>query len=173
MQGKSKKKSASSKSFEERLSRARELVIKVLPYKEKKEYINALKDETKFKKATDFLDPSKREKVKVLAKLIPKMKKALKTASQPEMLEIVKLMQDDTIRVKVFELINDKEVREQVLIEKEKIKQGLVKKALEAKRKNVIFRIIKNNKKYSAIIKKWPKNRTKEFIKHIGHILRQ
>lgn len=71
----------------------RELIIKILPDAEKTAFLNKQKSEKEYKKTMGMFDPSKASRIKKMAKMIPAMERALKTANDSVMKAVLHLMQ--------------------------------------------------------------------------------
>ena len=158
-------------SYEKRLHEAQDILLRALPYKEKENYLRKLSDEKAFKKSSDMLDPEKRKKAGKLAALIPEMGKTLKTASDPDMLRIVSLMQDEKLKKDVFRFMDDRETMGRVLKEKERVKNGLLVKSLLPGRKADLFAVFQKKAGVKNYISSWDRKRTNDFISNLSFYL--
>jgi len=100
----------------------RYLIVKLCSNEKNKAYIEKLKSEKVFAKTSDMLDPAKRDKAIKMAEkmkgMAPEMYESVNIATQPDMLELLHLMQDSTIRVKTFQLLADDKLTEKIEAEK-------------------------------------------------------
>ena len=102
-----------------------ELIVKLCSNEKNKAYIEKLKSDKAFEKSSEMLDPAKREKAVKMAEkmkvMAPEMYESVTTANQPDMLELLQIMQDSLLRLKTFELLADNELAEKIETEKQEI----------------------------------------------------
>ncbi len=115
--GKSKKKQQQADT-----GRLPELMVELGSKKENVTYIETLKSDKAFEKASEMLDPAKRKRAVRMArkmkKMAPEMYASVRIVTQPGMLELLNLMQNSTIRTKTFELLNDNQLAEKIEVQK-------------------------------------------------------
>ncbi len=97
------------------------LIAKLCTEAKNREYIEKLQSDKVFERATQMLDAGKRAKAKKLAEkmkgMAPEMFEAISIASQPDMLDLLRLMQNDSLRTKTFELLKDDELADKIKAE--------------------------------------------------------
>jgi cobaltochelatase CobN len=92
------------------VEKVRDLVIRVASDPKKRAFIERLTSEQQFKQATGLLDPATLERAKTVARAIPRMAEAIEIGQQPDVSELLKLMQRDELRKKTFEFLDDAEI---------------------------------------------------------------
>lgn len=118
------------KSPAESLARVQDLVVRILPHPEKREFIDRLQSEKEFERASGLLDPTTRERAKGIARAIPAMAAALKVAEDPDVNALLVAMQDESARTRTFDLMKDPALLERVEQEKARLTQTRVDEAL-------------------------------------------
>ena len=108
----------------------RELIIKILPNAEKTAFLNKQKSEKEYEKTMGMFDPAKAGRVKKMAKIIPAMEKALKTANDPAVKAVLNLMRKDELRELALKYLDDENLLKEVEEEKKKQNEELLAKAL-------------------------------------------
>ncbi|UZJ42368.1 cobaltochelatase subunit CobN [Prosthecochloris sp. SCSIO W1101] len=97
------------------------LIVKLCSQVKNREYIEKLQSDKVFEKASQMLDPAKRAKAEKLADkmkgMAPEMYEAISLATQPEMLDLLRLMQDEALRTRTFELLEDQQLAEKIKAE--------------------------------------------------------
>jgi cobaltochelatase CobN len=122
-------------SFEEAdaldLETARDLVVKILPYPERAEFIRTLESEKRFEMASRSLDPETLEQAKVIARAIPEMARGLEISEQPDVNALLRLMQKPRVYEAVFPMLDDPSLAERVANEKTAVQAAMLERALE------------------------------------------
>lgn len=94
------------------------LIVKLCSQAKNREYIEKLQSDKVFEKASQMLDPAKRAKAVKLADkmkgMAPEMYDAISVATRPDMLDLLRLMQDDALRTRTFELLEDEQLAEKI-----------------------------------------------------------
>lgn len=116
MMSQTKKSAVKEKKVDEK--RLPVLIVTLCSQAKNREYIEKLQSDKVFEKASRMLDPSKRAKAVTLAEklkaMAPEMYEAISIATQPDMLDLLQLMQDSTLRAKTFELLEDRQLAEKI-----------------------------------------------------------
>lgn len=106
-------------------SRLPELIVRLCANEKNKAYIEKLESDKVFDKSSEMLDPVKREKAVKMAEkmkgMAPEMYESVSTANQPDMLELLQIMQDSLLRLKTFELLANDELGKKIEAEKQQI----------------------------------------------------
>ncbi|WP_051293267.1 cobaltochelatase subunit CobN [Olivibacter sitiensis] len=102
-----------------------ELVVKVKPFAHKVAFLNSLQSDKRMKEATSLLDPETLNRAKTIAKAIPKMKEAIDIAQDPDVNKLIRYMQKEEVRQKVFALLRDPKLEEQAKEEKEMLNKKI------------------------------------------------
>lgn len=150
------------------VEKLKQLVIAVSPYPERKEFIMNLESDKVFQQSSGLLDPETLERAKTVAKAIPEMAKAIEIGQQPDVFELLKMMQKEPLRQLTFELMNDGSLAEQVAQEKEKADQQLLTfltspdnlQSLQVIQNPGVLSVLPKNtlKQYSAILNSYQQN---------------
>ncbi|MBO8093817.1 MAG: cobaltochelatase subunit CobN [Prosthecochloris sp.] len=94
------------------------LIVQLCSQKKNRDYIERLQSEKVFEKASQMLDPAKRAKAEKIAgrmkAMAPGMYENISIATQPDMLDLLRLMQDESLRARTFELLKDPELAEKI-----------------------------------------------------------
>lgn len=170
MAGQGKKKKAPEKAEKTGLGQVKALVLKIAPDLQKQEFILSLKNGKNFMRASALLDPESMKKAVKIAKYVPAMQEKLELFKDPNMLELVGFMQKPKSRGIVFNLLEDKNMRELIRDEQKKLMQQAALKALEPDYTRDIFLAI-SPKKNRPMIAGWPRKRLLIFKNHIGFYL--
>lgn len=109
----------------------RELLAKILPYPEKKAFIETLRSERQFEQASQTLDTVQMERARNIARVIPAMAKALAVAEDPDVRALLKAMQSAPTRKLALELLADPTIEATVEDERRTVLDGMVNRALE------------------------------------------
>ncbi|MDD5729095.1 MAG: cobaltochelatase subunit CobN, partial [Victivallales bacterium] len=81
------------------------------------EFIRSLKSEKTFERVSSLTNPRNLSKARRLAQLIPTMKKTVAIATQPQMLRLIRLLQEPELKSCLFELLKNKNVEAEILAE--------------------------------------------------------
>lgn len=108
----------------------RELIIKILPDAEKTAFLNKQKSEKEYKKTMGMFDPSKASRIKKMAKMIPAMERALKTANDSVMKAVLHLMQKEELYELAIQYLDDENLLQEVEEERRKQNERLLARAL-------------------------------------------
>jgi cobaltochelatase CobN len=122
--------------------RVKELMAKLLPDPENKKLIEKLQDPSHFEKSSMLLDRKSIRKIKSVAQMIPKMKEMLDTMMQPDVLELIELMQNDKNYKLVFEIMKDQEFLSSIREKEEKFKKQTIDKLTDPVNLSVLFATI-------------------------------
>ncbi|QGY47599.1 cobaltochelatase subunit CobN [Maribellus comscasis] len=110
-----------------------DLVVELIEDEKNTRYIKNMESDKVFEKSSQMLDEKHRAEAVELAekmtKTAPEMYEEVSIGNQEKMLELLKLMQDSIIRLKVLSLINDDSLKDRILAQKE---QALKEKAQTA-----------------------------------------
>ncbi len=112
--------------------RAGSLLVKIMPYPEKVAFIAALKSDKQFKMSSGLLDPATLEKSKAVAKAIPKMAEAIRIGQDPDVLALLKLMQNESVRQSALKMLEEKDLAARVEEEKRRIRGEVARKLQSA-----------------------------------------
>ncbi len=100
-----------------------ELIIKLSSNEKNKAYIEKLQSDKEFEKASEMLDPARRENAMKIAErmkgMAPEMLESMTIINQTDMLDLLKIMQDSLMRTKTFELLADGSLSEKIEAEKQ------------------------------------------------------
>ncbi len=119
----------SAKKADEKIQ-LRDLIIKISPDKEKRKFIEKLESKKEYERALSLLNPKEFARAAKMAKFIPAMKKALQTASSPDIKAILKLIKKEEMRQLALKYLNDKGLADEVAKETAKQHEMLLQKAL-------------------------------------------
>ncbi len=116
----------------------RALIIKIMPDEEKVRFVKKMESDKEYERIISLLDPQKRARAQKVAKIIPSMGKALKISEDPDVYEIIKLVEKPSLRFLALDYTNDKNLKTEV--EKERIRQDslLLKNILDEKNYSLI-----------------------------------
>jgi len=109
----------------------RELLAKVLPYPEKKAFIEMLRSDREFAQASQTLDPAQMERARKIARVIPAMAKALAVAGDPDVRALLQAMQAPPARKLALELLADPALEAKVEVARRAVQEVMVSRALE------------------------------------------
>jgi cobaltochelatase CobN len=102
-----------------------ELIVKLCSDEKNKAYIEKLKSDKVFEKSSKMLDAGKRKKALKMAEkmktMAPEMYESVSIANQPDMLELLQLMQDSVLRAKTFELMADNQLAGKIEAQKQQL----------------------------------------------------
>ncbi|MEA3489803.1 MAG: cobaltochelatase subunit CobN [Candidatus Omnitrophota bacterium] len=153
------------------LEKLKELILKIAPHEEQKKFLLSMKNEKKFNKISAVLDPASLEKAKKVARFVPAMKEQLDLATREDMKELIGLMQDEGLRKRVFGYLSDKDIREKIEKEKERLKQETARKCLDSAYSGDLFVVLDENR-LQRYLSEWDENRLKVFIGHLRFYLK-
>lgn len=128
---------AESASAEE-IDRVRDLVVKILPDPAKKQFIEGLRSEQQFKMSSGLLDPATLERARTIARAVPKMAEAIETGLQPDVNQLLRLMQKEPLRKKTFEFLDDKQLLARVEEERRRIEQEIRQACLSPEKQTAL-----------------------------------
>jgi cobaltochelatase CobN len=122
-------------------ARIRALLASIAVDPVKLEFLNFLRTESNYQRTAASLDPESLQKAKKIAAMIPAMKKALDTFEQPDVFELVGLMQPSAARRRVFELLDDPSLRPELEAEAARLKAEAIGKLLSPPVKSAVFAV--------------------------------
>jgi cobaltochelatase CobN len=108
----------------------KELIVKITAQPSHKAFIEKLRSEEEFIRASAFLDPSKKAGLQKMARLVPAMKEALEIAEDTTVKEVLTLMQTSKTKEQVFTLLQDEGLEGEVELQKAKNDSLLLQKVL-------------------------------------------
>lgn len=115
---------------EKEKQQVRELIIKILPDAEKTAFLNKQKSEKEYEKTMGMFDPAKASGIKKMSKMIPAMRKALKTANDSVVKAVLHLMKKQELRQLALNYLDDKNLLQEVEEEKKRQNEQLLAHAL-------------------------------------------
>jgi cobaltochelatase CobN len=123
---------AASEAGQVELSRAEDLLVKIIPHANRVEFLRTLQSEKRFEMASKSLDPELLEQAQTIARAIPAMAAGLKISQQPEVNELLRLMQKPAIYEQVFVLLDDPTLAQRVEAERQAVAARQLQQALAA-----------------------------------------
>ncbi len=120
----------SKKATPEEKEKLKHLIIKIMPQQDKLDYIKKIESDKGYGRVISMLNPQKRQKMGMMAKMIPAMAKALEISKDQTIQAITILIQKQELRELALEYMNDKNLAKDVEAEKKRQNQALVKLAL-------------------------------------------
>ncbi len=102
------------------IEQLRELVVRIISDPKKREFIAGLRSEQQFRMTSGLLDPATLERARTVARAIPRMAEAIKIGLEPDVNQLLRMMQREPLRNKTFELLDDKELVVQVEAERKR-----------------------------------------------------
>jgi cobaltochelatase CobN len=117
---------------EEDLARTEDLLVKIMPYPERVEFIRTLASEKRFEMASKSLDPELLKQAQTIAKAIPAMAEGLKISQQEDVNQLLRLMQKPAVYDQVFVLLDDPMLAQRVEAERESVAAQKLQRALAA-----------------------------------------
>jgi cobaltochelatase CobN len=101
------------------------------------EFIRSLQNDKTFERVSSLTSPRNISKARRIAQLIPKMRKTINTATAPDMLALIKMIQKPQLKTYLFKLLQDKNIKNKIAAEEKlqiqlKIKTALSKVYTEA-----------------------------------------
>jgi cobaltochelatase CobN len=112
--------------------RTEDLMVKILPYPERLEFLRSLASEKQFEMVSKSLDPELLKQAMTIAKAIPAMAAGLKISQQPDVNELLRLMQKPAVYDQVFVLLEDPQLAQRVEAERLEVMAQHSRRALEA-----------------------------------------
>ncbi|MFA8299018.1 MAG: cobaltochelatase subunit CobN [Hyphomicrobiales bacterium] len=119
----SKNKSDAVEADKDNIQKTKDLVAAISASEEKKTWFEGLKSKEAFDKASRLLDESTRNKAKKMAKFVPKMKKSLEIAEDPNVIALLTLMQNEELKDQAFSFINDPDFINKVKVERKRLEE--------------------------------------------------
>ncbi len=134
------------------------LIIKIMPHKDKVDYIKKIESDKEYDRVISMLDPKKRQRAKSISKMVPAMAEAIEISKDETVHEIMVLIQKQELRELALSYIKDENLEKEVAAEKERQNNELKKLALSNEMlkimsfnaKNVKYENIDNHKKVLA-----------------------
>lgn len=142
-----------------------ELMVKLMPDPNKKAAIEHLKDPLQFEKSSSIIDRTTLKKVKAIAKMIPKMQEMLDIMLQPDMFELLQLMQNEENYQLVFSIMEDSKFLDSIKDKENQLQDIIIEKLLLEENRKFLFSAIKDD--FLLIIK----NKGKQELQKIDTIL--
>ena len=99
---------------QEDLARTEDLLVRIMPYPERVEFIRSLASQKRFEMSSKSLDPELLKQAQVIARAIPAMAEGLKISQQDDVNQLLRLMQKPAVYDRVFELLDDPQLAQRV-----------------------------------------------------------
>jgi cobaltochelatase CobN len=132
-----KRKGSKTSASEKNKKDLEQLLLKNCKHPERIEFLRSFKDEKTFDRVSSLTSPRNLSKARRIAQLIPKMRKTVDMASVPEMLALIKIIQNPQLKAYLFTLLEDKNIKEKITAEQQaqvrkKIKTVLSRECVKA-----------------------------------------
>ncbi len=127
------KKADKSKATEKEKKQLKQLIVQLIPQKEKIDYLKRIKSNKEYERVISLLNPAKKAAFKSIAKRIPAMAKAVKIAEDSLVKEVTKLIQKEELRQLTLTYIEDKNLEKEAAEAKRKQDNALLAQALSDK----------------------------------------
>ncbi len=111
----------------------KQLLLKNCQYPERIAFLRSFKDDKIFERVSSLTNPRNLSKAKRIAQLIPKMQKTVAMASVPEMLAIIKIIQNPQLKAYLFTLLENEDIKEKIIAEQRAQFQQKIKTVLSRK----------------------------------------
>lgn len=95
----------------------KQLLLKNCKDPERIEFLRSFKDEKTFEKVSSLANPRNLSKARRIAQLIPQMRKTVEMASSPDMLALIKIIQNPEQKAYLFALLEDENIKETIIAE--------------------------------------------------------
>ena len=115
---------------QEDLRRAEDLLVKIMPYPQRVDFIRTLASEKRFEMASKSLDPELLKQAQTIARAIPAMAEGLKISQQEDVNQLLRLMQKPAVYEQVFVLLDDPMLAERVETERQAVAAATLQQAL-------------------------------------------
>lgn len=138
----------------------KQLLAKIIPYKNQVDHIKALVSDKKYKSAVSMLNETKLAKVKKISKYVTKMQKTVELASNPNIRALVTIMAKSEGREYVLNFLNDNDIESKLLAEKLLYEKSVVTKLADADIEKSLNQVLANDSfdDFGILrIKKWQK----------------
>jgi cobaltochelatase CobN len=120
-----------SAAGQEDLNTAKDLLVKIMPYPERVEFLHSLASEKQFGMVSKSLDPALLKQAQTIARAIPAMAAGLKISQQEDVNQLLRLMQKPAVYDEVFVLLEDPGLAERVAAERATVMARQTQMALE------------------------------------------
>ena len=137
-EAKKNNKKAGSISPEEREA-LKQILLKNCKVPGRLVFIKSLRKAKTFERVSSLTSPRNISKARRLAQLIPKMKKMVDIATEPDMLTLIKMIQKKQLKAYLFELLKDKNIKDKILAERKAQILSKIKKALSKPYTNALY----------------------------------
>ena len=102
-------------------------------------FIRSFENSKAFDRISSLTNPRNLTRARRMAQLIPKMKKTIDIATQPQMLELIRLVSDKQQMKKLFKLLNDQDIIARLQAEKQNIIEQNMNRALDNKNMKITY----------------------------------
>ncbi|MFA7184872.1 MAG: cobaltochelatase subunit CobN, partial [Victivallales bacterium] len=109
----------------------KQLLLKNCKIPGRLEFIRSFRDDKVFERVFSLTSPRNISKARRIAQLIPRMRKMVDTATEPDMLKLIKMIQKPRLKEYLFRLLDDENIKEKILAEQQKQIQDKIKTALD------------------------------------------
>lgn len=109
------------------------------------EFIRSLQKAKTFERISSLTSPRNINKARRIAQLIPKMKKMVDVATEPDMLALIKMIQKTQLKAYLFELLKDENIKNKILAEQKKQIELKIKMALSKPYINALYLTLSPN----------------------------
>ncbi len=158
--------SPASKENDFNEKRIEELMTLLLPDPKNRPAFEKLRDPVQFEKASLLLDRKTIKKLKPVAQMVPNLKKMLDIMLQPDMFELLELMQNDKNYDLVFSIMEDQKFLESIEEKEKEFHKEIIAQLSNSENTDILFTAI-DNKQFSNKIK----NRNKSELLKTDSIL--
>ena len=125
-----KRKNSKTSASERDRKALKQLLLKNCKYPERLAFLRSFKDQKTFERVSSLTSPRNLSKARRIAMLIPKMRKTVEMASTPDMLALIKIIQNSQMKAYLFTLLEDKNIKEKIVAEQRAQLQQKIKTVL-------------------------------------------
>ncbi len=136
--------------------RVTELMIKLLPDAKYKKALEKLKDPVEFKQSSKLLDRATIKKLKPIAKVVPKMQEVLDIMLQPDMYELLELLQNEKNYKLAMNIMEDDDILAHIKEKEQEHQKQIISKLTKPENMDVLFAATKK-KAFEKEAKTWKK----------------
>jgi cobaltochelatase CobN len=123
---------ASGEASSADLETAKDLLVKIIPYPKRLDFIQSLESEKQFEMASKSLDPELFKQAQTIAKAIPAMREGLEISTIEEVNQLLRLMQKPAVYDEVFLLLQDPSLADRVAAERAEVDAQTLARATES-----------------------------------------
>ena len=117
----------------------KQLLLKNCKFPGRLEFIRSFKNSKTFERISSLTSPRNLSKARRIAQFVPRMRKMVDMAGTPEMLALVKSIQKPPLKAYLFELLEDENIKENILLEQKNQLQQKIKTILSREYVDVMY----------------------------------